>query len=108
MTRPLVIDLPHSLGTQEARRRMEGGVGKLSSHIPGGAADVRHHWEGDSMHLAVTAMGQTVTTRIDVEDKKVHVELVLPGMLGMFAGQIEAYLRGKGGQLLEDKTPGKA
>lgn len=107
MSQSLVIDLPHSLGTEEARRRMEGGVGKLASHIPGGAADVRHHWEGDSMHLAVAAMGQTVTCRIDVQDKKVRVELILPGMLGMFAGQIEAYLRGKGGQLLEDRSKGE-
>ena len=104
MTAPLVINLPHKLGRDEARRRIEGGTGKLASHIPGGAAEVSHSWSGDRMNLSVSAMGQAVTSRIDVEEANVRLEVVLPGMLGMFSSQIEAYLRGKGGQLLDDKS----
>ena len=103
MQQPLVIDLPHSLGAEEARRRIAGSIDKLSAHIPGGAADVRHRWEGHRLFLDLSAMGQSVSTRIDVEEKRVRVELLLPGMLGMFGGAIEAYLRHKGGQILEDK-----
>ena len=44
MASPTVIDIPHTLGRDEAIRRMERGVGKLASHIPGGAATVTHSW----------------------------------------------------------------
>ena len=104
MAQPLVVNLPHSLGAEEARRRIEGGTSKLAGYIPGGAAEVTHHWAGDRMHLAVTAMGQAVTSQIDVSDSNVRLEILLPGMLDMFAGQIEGFLKSKGGQMLEDKS----
>ena len=49
-------------------------------------------------------MGQTVSGTLDVQDTKVHVELMLPPMLAMMAGPIEKYLRSKGGEMLEDKS----
>ena len=30
------IDIPHSLGRDEAKRRVEAGLPKLEKHIPGG------------------------------------------------------------------------
>lgn len=104
MNKPLSVDLPHSLGREEAKRRMQGSMGQLKDHIPGGAAEVRSSWEGDRMNLIVQAMGQEVTAKIDVEEKVVRVEMMLPPMLSFFGRQIEGYLRGKGGQLLEDKS----
>lgn len=83
---------------------MQGSMGQLKDHIPGGAAEVRSSWEGDRMNLIVQAMGQEVTAKIDVEEKVVRVEMMLPPMLSFFGRQIEGYLKGKGGQLLEDKS----
>jgi hypothetical protein len=103
MAQPIIVDLPHSLGAEEAKRRIAGGIGKLTDHIPGGA-DVRSGWEGDRLDLGVKAMNQEVNARIDVMEKVVRVEVVLPAMLGFFGRQVEAYLRSKGGQLLEDKS----
>lgn len=107
MSNPIKVDLPHDLGTEEAKRRMQGGIGKLKDHIPGGAADVRSSWEGDRMNLLVQAMGQEVDARIDVYDRIVSVEVVLPPMLGFFGKQIEGLLKSKGGQMLEDKSAKK-
>ena len=104
MTQPLTVDLPHSLGIEEAKRRMEGSIGKLKDHIPGGNADVRSEWEGDRMRLAVKAMGQEVGCKIDVMETVVRVEVMLPGMLSFFGSQIQGYLKSVGGQLLEDKS----
>jgi hypothetical protein len=106
MDKPVVIDLPHKLGVEEAKRRMQRGVGKLSSHIPGGA-QVDHRWDGDRMHLRVRAMGQAVNGTIDVLDTKVRLELMLPAFLAMFAGKIEGLLRGKAAEVLEDRTGNK-
>lgn len=104
MNKPMVVDLPHSLGAEEAKRRMQGGIGKLKDHIPGGGAQVESSWQGDRMNLRVEAMGQEVSGHIDVHETKVTLELMLPGFLAMFAGPIEAMLRNRGTELLEDKS----
>jgi hypothetical protein len=51
-------------------------------------------------------MGQSVTATIDVEESKVHLRVLLPPMLGMFAGMIQAALQKKGSVLLEDHHQG--
>ena len=61
-------------------------------------------WTGDQLNLDVAAMGQSVTATIDVKDKSVHLKVLLPGMLGMFAGVIQGALQKKGGVLLEDHS----
>lgn len=100
MVTPLVVEIPHKLGRDEARRRVAAGVGKLSDHIPGG--QVKAAWAGDRLDLAITAMGQAFDGRLDIAEQSVRVELQLPGMLGMFAAPIEAMLRTRGAAILTD------
>lgn len=101
MTQPIEVDLPHNLGKDEARRRIANNMHKLREHIPGGA-QVQSGWTGDQLNLDVAAMGQSVTATIDVEDTKVHLKVLLPPMLAMFSGMIQAALQRKGEVLLED------
>ena len=104
MTTPIQVDLPHNLGAAEARRRIEGGIGRLEDFIPGGGAEVRSAWTGDRLGLNVAAMGQDVNAQIDVRDTFVRVELLLPPALSFFRPIIETALRKKGGALLEDRS----
>lgn len=101
MTQPIDVDLPHSLGKDEARRRIANNVHKLEQHIPGGAK-VQSGWAGDQINLQVAAMGETVSATIDVMESTVHLKVLLPGMLGMFAGIVQGALEKKGHVLLED------
>ena len=103
MTQPIEVDLPHSLGKDEARRRIANNLHKLQEHIPGGA-QVQSGWTGDQLNLDVAAMGQAVTAQIDVQETKVHLKVLLPPMLGMFSGMIQAALQKKGSVLLEDHS----
>lgn len=105
MSHPIEVDLPHQLGKDEARRRIANNVHKLQEHIPGGA-QVQSGWAGDQLNLDVAAMGQSVTATIDVLENKVHLKVLLPPMLGMFAGMIQAALQKKGSVLLEDHSKG--
>ena len=107
MTTPIQVDLPHQLGAAEAKRRIEGGIGRLRDFIPGGA-EVRSAWTGDRLGLQINAMGQEVNAQIEVRDTHVRVELLLPPALAFFGKAIEAALRRKGGDLLEDKSKGKS
>ncbi|MEO6580329.1 MAG: polyhydroxyalkanoic acid system family protein [Sphingomicrobium sp.] len=104
MQRPINVDLPHKLGRDEARRRIAGNIDQLAGHIPGGTAHVDSRWEGDVLHLNITAMGQEVAAEVGVAEKVVNVKVALPGMLSLLAGPIEAFLKRKGDDLLlEDK-----
>jgi len=105
MTQPIDVDLPHSLGKDEARRRIANNIHKLQEHIPGGA-EVKSDWTGDKLNLDIGAMGQSVSATIDVMETKVHLKVLLPGMLGMFSGVIQSALQKKGGVLLEDHSKG--
>ena len=104
MNKPVVVDLPHRLGADEAKARMQRGIGKLKDHIPGGNAEVQSSWQGDRMNLSVKAMGQEVSGHIDVHETKVRLELMLPPLLAMLAGPIEAMLRNRGTEMLEDRS----
>jgi len=103
MTQPIEVDLPHNLGKDEARRRIANNVHKLETQIPGGA-QVQSGWTGDQLNLDVAAMGQQVAATIDVQETKVRLKVLLPPMLGMFAGIIQGALQKSGGALLEDHT----
>jgi len=100
----LTIDLPHQLDLAELRRRMEGGVAKLPSYIPGGIAKVDHSWPSESrMALEVTTFGQVIPAHVDLMLGRVRVTLRLPGMLKLMAKPIEAMVRKSGEQLLLEK-----
>jgi putative polyhydroxyalkanoate system protein len=101
MAQPIEVDLPHKLGKDEARRRIANNIHRLEEHIPG-AAQVESNWSGDRLNLRIHALGDSVDAAIDVEETKVHVSVLLPGLLGMFAGPIQAMLKNKGDLLLED------
>ena len=105
MAQPIDVDLPHKLGRDEARRRIANNIHKLQEHIPGGA-QVSSNWVGDQLDLSIVAMGQAVEAKIGVDERVVHVRVMLPGMLAMFARPIEAMLEKKGDVLLEDHSKG--
>jgi putative polyhydroxyalkanoic acid system protein len=104
MDQPIEVELPHRLGKEEARRRIAGNMHKLRDQIPGGATHMDSSWAGDELSFNLSALGQTVAAQIGVEETKVRLRVMLPPMLAMFAGPIEAALTRKGSDLLlEDR-----
>jgi len=82
------IEVPHSLGKQEAIRRVDGAIDQaLSLPLPGGIAikDLKKDWVGDvaNVSLRITKMffGATVSGKIDVRDSSMIIDVELPAML---------------------------
>lgn len=98
MNKNVTVDIPHQLGTAGARARIDGGMDKIASMIPGGSVS-DNRWEGDTMIFTISAMGQKVAARFEVADDKVHAILDLPMMLAMFAEQAKTMIQ-QGGQKL--------
>ncbi len=87
MTHPINLDIPHKLGKAEARERLDKGVGKIGDYVPG-SGEVVHHWEGDTLHFTVSAMGQSIICLVEVFEDKVHANIDLPPFLSLFASKI--------------------
>jgi hypothetical protein len=103
MSNPVTVDLPHKLGAEEARRRIERNVDKLTDHIPGGA-QVGSRWSGNRLDLDIGAMGQQVAAVIDIQESIVRLTVTLPPALAFFGGMLEPLIRKQGTTMLEDKS----
>jgi hypothetical protein len=95
---PIVVTIPHGLGSAEARRRIDHGADGLMGQLAG-VGRMTKAWTGDAMSFAVDALGQQITGRIEVADAEVRVEIRLPGVLGLLAAKVRGRVQ-KEGQLL--------
>jgi hypothetical protein len=87
------IDIPHTLGAVEAKRRIDAGLPKLAQHIPGGGT-VDANWTTDTtLDMKITAMGQTVPVQLVVEDALVRGTVSVPMMLKMMSGPISDFVK---------------
>jgi putative polyhydroxyalkanoate system protein len=102
-SKTITVTLPSHLGPAETKRRLQDGVQKLRTQFAGQIASVEETWTDDRMNFKVTAMGQTVTGRLDVQAESVRVELDLPWMLAMIADKVKAEIEKRGRLLLEKK-----
>ena len=106
MARPVTVNIPHKLGKDEARRRIEAGFGRLRQQMTSGIAAMltfQERWEGDRLHFEGSGLGQKMTGRLDVLADAVRVELDLPEILAAMADMITGRLQKEGQKLLEKK-----
>lgn len=94
------IAVPHSLGKDEARRRVRERSGEIANFIPG-FASVATAWAGeDTMNLTVGAMGQELTGTIEVGEREVAFTVELPAALSFVEPMIRGQIEAKGRKLL--------
>jgi hypothetical protein len=99
MSAPLVVSIPHRLGREEARRRLQAGLTRAATSVPVLKVD-EEKWDGDRMVFRVRALGQAAAGHVDVEDDHVRVEVTLPWLLQRFAEVAQATIRNRGKLLL--------
>jgi len=103
MSAPLVVSIPHSLGREEAMRRLKAGLSKAATSVPVVSVD-EERWEDNRMIFRVRALGQAAAGHVDVADDHVKVEVVLPWLLQRFAEVAQAAIRSRGNLLLTKKN----
>jgi len=102
MSKAVTVTIPHELGRAEARRRIEAGFDDLSRHL-GGLGGVSKTWDGDRLSFAFAAMGQAISGSVDVADRGIRLEVLLPSLLAMMASKLKGRLQKEGQLLLEKK-----
>ena len=98
--RTMSVSIPHHLGRDEARRRIDTGLDSLQSQFAGRLTGVERSWDGDRMAFAVSALGQRVSGSLDVRDAEVAVEIALPWLLAAIADKVRARVEREGRKLL--------
>src|ERR1700738_2849205 len=95
MSAPLVVSIPHSLGREEAMRRLKTGLTRAAASVPVLKVD-EERWEDNRMIFRVRALGQVAAGHLDVDDTQVRLEVTLPWLLERFAevGQVAIRQRG--------------
>jgi hypothetical protein len=99
MSAPLVVSIPHRLGREEARRRLQAGLTRAAASVPVLKVD-EERWDGDRMIFRVRALGQAAAGHVDVEEDHVRVEVTLPWLLQRFAEAAQAAIKKRGNLLL--------
>ncbi len=102
MAAPLVISISHSLGKEEALRRLKPGLTRMTSGLPVLQVE-KEEWNGDRLDFRVKALGQSASGAMDVADDQVRVELHLSWLLQRLAESIRAAIQTRGRILLENK-----
>ena len=104
MTQPIEVDLPHNLGKDEARRRIANNIHKLAGAYPRRRAGAVAAGPATSSTSTSRRWASRSRRRSTSRTARCTCKVLLPGMLGMFAGLIQAALQKKGNVLLEDHS----
>lgn len=104
MAKPMVVEIPHELGRDEARRRIDEGTAKARAALDRSGISINTlAWTGDRLDYSVTALAQTVDGQIDVGQDMVRVEVRMPLLLSVFASKLQKIIGKEGSNLLLTK-----
>jgi hypothetical protein len=98
---PITVTISHSLGRDEAKRRIENGLSKIRSDLAAYVRSLDYSWDEYALGFRVSALMQTITGRIEVYDEFVRIELGLPPLLHLVAKRIVGQIESRGAALLE-------
>ena len=101
MAKRIVVTVPHSLGTEEVRRRLDRHTDWAKRRLErDNIAVAIAEWHGNERSFAARALGQDVSGTLGVADDALRFEAALPWTLGLFSPVLEAAARHYAADLL--------
>lgn len=97
----LEVRVPHSVGRDEARRRLDAAIVRARDEYADKVGQIEASWEGeDLLRLQLSVLGMPIGSEVDVRDEELIVRVEVPGMAGLFAGRIKEGIQERLGGLL--------
>lgn len=97
----LEVRVPHSVGRDEARRRLDAAIVRARDEYADKVGEIEANWEGeDLLRLQLSVLGMPIGSEVDVRDEELVVRVEVPGMAGLFAGRIKEGIQERLGGLL--------
>jgi len=103
VTKTLSVSVPHRLGQEEARRRLESGFADLQGRFAGSVSNVQQTWTDNRLDFRFSALGGTVSGRLEVLPESVKIDIDLPWLLAALAEKLRPTIEQEGRKLLDKK-----
>jgi hypothetical protein len=101
----LSLAIPHSLGREEAARRLKDGFAAARAEFRDHVSQLREEWFDHNFSFAFQALGMAVSGTVAVEHESVKLAAQLPMAAMLLKGPIEARIRHEVGTLLAPDRP---
>ncbi len=95
------LKIPHSFSRHEAVVRIQRLLLEAKPKLADKVTVQEERWEGDILHFAFTAQGQSISGELEVKDKEYELNAKLPLMMRMFEGRIEKMIEEQSKQMLK-------
>ena len=83
------VEVPHKLGQQEARQRLEGFVDRARQLYKDQISELNGEWTGDTLNFYMVTYGFKITGVLEVLEELVRLSGQLPFAAVAFRGKIE-------------------
>src|SRR4029079_2982687 len=94
------VAVPHTLGPNTARARVEQFLDAVQRDYAEQVRNVSGEWEENQLHFRFVTSGLNISGSLLVEENQVEVTGSLPLVAVLFRGKIEQQIRGELGKLL--------
>ncbi len=96
----LTMDQPHSLGQEEATRRLKETFSVVKTTYESQVSELHEEWNDHALSFGFKVMGMKIAGTVAVEESAVKVGADLPLAAAMFRGTIEKRIKEELDQLL--------
>ena len=103
MTKPLVVSIPHSLGRDEAVRRLKSGLERAGRDFGQILTIEQQVWNDSTLTFQVRALGQIASGKLQIFDNSVLLEVTLPWLLAKLTQRFLPKIEEEGRLLLEKR-----
>ncbi len=101
-------NVPHTLGKEKAKARLEGLLSKVSSVYGDQVSSLEQSWNDATLTFAITTYGFKIEGDLEVREEDVQLDGKLPFAAAMFKGKIEQSLKGELEKALRDRKAEKS
>ena len=107
MDKSIVVTVPHNLGADAAKSRVSKGIERARTDYLDKLGHTEVHWSGHRADVRISALGQSLTAQLDVQNDLLRIEVRLLGILSGVLSKLQSSLISnvKGSLQLERAPP---
>ena len=94
------MSMPHQLGEQEARRRIQELLPRMKADYGEQIKDLQEEWNGNTGIFSFSVMGFAVSGTLTVNESSVDLDGNLPFAATFFKGKIKSVIQEKAQEIL--------